>query len=169
MISVIVPAIAVFCIDIPELTIWSFQIWRLFVSMYGQFPSIMSILSVLFSFMWMHRMIKVCLSLFRTNKDPLYTRLLKLYLSIYKYISYSIWYRSSLRSCLKPKNHSCFLGMGGFPSLLSTSSEHLLLNLRPNADSAVCLSWLKVNISHGLYSYYFHYSLLNSSALLPVE
>lgn len=59
MISLLIPAIAVFFIDIPQLTIWSFQIWKLFLSMYGQMPGIISILSLLFSFMWIYRMIKV--------------------------------------------------------------------------------------------------------------
>lgn len=57
--SLFLPALIIFFIDIPELTIWSFQIWRLFLSFYGQMPNIMSILSLLFSFMWMYNMLKV--------------------------------------------------------------------------------------------------------------
>lgn len=57
--SLVIPAIAVFCIDIPEYTLWSFQIWRLILSLYAQLPQIMSLLSLLFSFMWLHNILKV--------------------------------------------------------------------------------------------------------------
>ena len=59
MVGLLLPAVIIFFIDIPEYTIWSFQIWRILVSMFGQMPSIMSILSVLFSFMWLHSILKV--------------------------------------------------------------------------------------------------------------
>lgn len=57
--SMFVPALIILFIDIPELTIWSFQIWRIFVSMLAQTPSLMSILSIVFSFMWLYNILKV--------------------------------------------------------------------------------------------------------------
>lgn len=57
--SILIPSIITVFIDIPAFTIWSFQIWRLFFSFYGQMPSIMSILSLIFSFLWIQEYLKV--------------------------------------------------------------------------------------------------------------
>lgn len=72
--SLLIPGLIILCIDIPNLTIWSFELWRLFVSMYGQIPTVMSILSILFSFMWIYSILKVHRSLFRIQNTPLSTK-----------------------------------------------------------------------------------------------
>jgi VIT1/CCC1 family predicted Fe2+/Mn2+ transporter len=60
-ISLLIPAVSMLFIDIPEYTIWSFQIWRLVLSMYGQTFGIMSILNIVFSFLWMYSILKVAI------------------------------------------------------------------------------------------------------------
>jgi hypothetical protein len=59
LIAMIVPAIGEFFIDRPVYTIWYFQIWRLVLSMYGQIPGFISILTIVISFVWIYRMMKV--------------------------------------------------------------------------------------------------------------
>lgn len=57
--SLVIPAIAIFCIDVPEYTLWSFQIWRLILSLYAELPQIMSLINLIFSFIWLHGILKV--------------------------------------------------------------------------------------------------------------
>lgn len=118
LIGILIPVIVVFCIDIPELTIWSFQIWRLLISMWGQYPTFMSILSVLFSFMWLHSILKVYLFICRIHKDPPYIKYFKLSLLIFKFIQSSIYSLFYSLFCLKLKIRFCFLAMAGSLSSL---------------------------------------------------
>lgn len=57
--SLVIPFIAVALIDIPELTVWSFQIWRLIFSVYGQLPQLMSLINLIFAFIWLYYVLNV--------------------------------------------------------------------------------------------------------------
>ena len=58
--SILIPSIImVVFIDMPAFTIWNFQIWRLFFSFYGQMPKTISILNLIFSFLWIQEYLKV--------------------------------------------------------------------------------------------------------------
>lgn len=137
MLGILIPAILVFCIDVPEFTIWSFQVWRLFVSMWGQFPSIMSILSIAFSFMWLHTILKVFLSLCRMPKDPLSIRYFSWSSLTSKFIWSLTWFRYCSHYSSKPKSPQSSLDTAGFQLSLFTNSETLWSTHKPNVDSVV--------------------------------
>ena len=58
LVSLFIP-ICVLFIDVTEYTVFSFHIWRLFFSFWGNLPSPISIINILFSFMWLIKLIDV--------------------------------------------------------------------------------------------------------------
>ena len=72
VISLIFTSLSYLFMDIPSLTIFSFQIWRLFFSFYAQLPNPMSIISLLFSFLWMRPMFKVKYFITKDEESSIY-------------------------------------------------------------------------------------------------
>lgn len=55
MLSLIFGNVGIFFFDSLQWTFYKFQLWKLLVSFYFQIPSFLSILSVLFSFLWIRK------------------------------------------------------------------------------------------------------------------
>ena len=89
-------------VDMPALTVFQLQLWRIFFAFYGQ-VSFMGIISILFAFLWMSRLIPatVHLLLSRKNNIPQFTQLLTYFCKVWLYILPLTSLVSYLYSCLK--------------------------------------------------------------------
>lgn len=62
LVSLVLIPICLLFVNAPILTVFGFQIWRLFFCFWGNFSSMFAILSILFSFLWLIRLLQVTVS-----------------------------------------------------------------------------------------------------------
>lgn len=63
LLSFIFNSITQTLVDIPYFTAFEYELWRLFFSLFVLPPKLMSILGIVFAFVWLHRLIKVIIGL----------------------------------------------------------------------------------------------------------